>query len=364
MRYLMIILLGLCSALPANAKAEVEADKSAARIMVYFTVGRDSAPATNVTAAQFEAHLKALKTGNYNVMALSKIINAYEKGKSLPAKTVAITFDGGDKSIIRTAAPLLSRHKIPYTVFIAPARADADDPRYLNWADIKSLEKSPLVSFGLHPEEYKDFSYSSEETIRLRLNNATARLRNQLSDKIDIFSFPFGEYTKKYQDIVSSYGFKAAVGQSSAVAYNETNRFALPRFTMVEDYANIERFDMTASSLPLPVNDVSPITSHINTSNPSIGFTVGEDIESLNGLSCFTSGHGRTALNIIGDRRVEIRLKRPIDESRFRVNCTLPVIDSTDSENNSWRWFGLLLSVNDTVLEKAMNQPKDKSTQD
>lgn len=364
MRYLFILLLSLLPALPANATTDIEADKSAARIMVYFTVGRDNAPETNVTAAQFETHLQALKQGDYNVMALPAIINAYESGRNLPAKTVAITFDGGDKSIIRTAAPLLSRYDMPYTVFIAPARAQANDPRYLNWNDIKSLEKSSLVSFGLHPEEYRDFSYSSEETIRLRLNNATARLRNQLSDKIELFSFPFGEYTKQYKDIITAYGFKAAFGQSSAVAHNKVDRFALPRFTMVENYANSERFEMTASALPLPVMDVSPTTSHITSLNPSIGFTVHDDIESLNGLSCYASDQGKAPIDIIGNNRVEIRLSQPISENRFRVNCTLPVREGKDSEIKYWRWFGMLLNVNDTILEKALNQPNKEISED
>lgn len=364
MKYILIIVLILLPALPANAVSEVEADKSAARIMVYFTVGRDAAPATNVTTAQFETHLQALQQGNYNVMKLPDIIEAYEKGKSLPAKTVAITFDGGDKSIILAAAPLLSRYKMPYTVFIASVRADAKDPRYLDWDDIKSLKKSSLVSFGLHPKNYQDFSYSGEETIRSELNNATARLRNQLSDKVNLFAFPFGEYNKKYKDIISAYGFKAAFGQSSAVAHNKADRFALPRFTMVENYANSERFNMTASALPLPVMDISPTTSHIHQTKPSIGFTAHDDIETLDGLSCFASGHGQTPINIIGNHRVEIRLEQAISENRFRVNCTLPVKSNRDSETKHWRWFGMLLTLNDTILEKDLTQPEKQVTEE
>ncbi len=350
MRLILLILLFMAFPHNAFATSNVEADKTAARILVYFTVGRDEAPATNVTLEQFKSHLQELVEGDYHVLPLPKIIIAYETGKTLPENTVAITFDGGDKSILKNAVPLLEAHKIPYTIFIATARADQNDPRYLNWDDIRLIQKSSLLSIGLHPEIYSDINHGNIQYMRLNLNNATARLREETSINTRLFAYPFGANTQNYKDLISTYGFKAAFGQQSGVAYAKADRFMLPRFTMTENYANTQRFQMTVSSLPLPVTDATPKTSHISNTQPAIGFTIFNDIEEISSLSCFASGQEQPNIHIVGKKRVEIRLKTPINQQRFRVNCTLPVKEDKDRETKRWRWFGYLMTLNEIQI--------------
>lgn len=358
----IVLLTALLSALvPLSSLAapmegdKIEADESAARILVYYTVGRDEAPDSNVTVEQFTSHLMELTKGDYKVLPLPDIIEAYEAGQSLPPNTVALTFDGGDKSVLETAAPLLEEYNLPYTIFIATARADANDPRYLTWDDIRLMLKSPLISIGLHPDIYGDVSAQKIDSIRLSLNNATARLREETSISTTLFAYPFGAYSQQYKDLVTTYGFKAAFGQQSGVASSTIDRFALPRFTMTEDYADAQRVKMTIDALPLPVTDVTPTISHISNAQPAIGFTVPENTGDLTTLSCFASGQEKPDINIIGKSRVEIRLKQPINNDRFRVNCTLPVKDGNTEETKRWRWFGYLMTLDETNMNSLEN---------
>jgi hypothetical protein len=176
-----------------------------------------------------------------------------------------------------------------------------------------------------------------------------------------IFAYPFGEFDENYHEIVSAYGFLAALGQQSGVAYNGSDIFALPRFTMTENYANIDRFQMTANALPLPVTDMTPVHSHIYNTQPSIGFTAPELLGKLNTLSCFASGQEKPEINIVGKNRIELRLKQPIEETRFRLNCTLPVESENTSKAVRWRWLGLLLTIDDTVLPSPVKQAQEDS---
>lgn len=327
----------------------LEADKSAARIMVYFTVGRDEAPATNVTLEQFQAHMAELASGDYSVLSLNKIIESYKNGAVLPANAVAITFDGGDKSILETAAPILEKHGFPYTVFIASERADSNDPRHLTWRDIKTLQKSRLITLGIHPQNYHDYTGQSVKTIRTQVNNATTRFREETGINPQFFSYPFGTFDDTYYKIIADYGFEAAFGQQSGVAYANDDRFALPRFTMTENFAHVDRFIMTAGALPLPVHDASPVSPLLTDNTPSIGFTIPDSLSNMiHSLSCFASGQEKPEINVIGERRVELRLRQAIGQTRFRVNCTLPV--KTD-ETQRWRWFGRLFKLSEPALE-------------
>ena len=352
MRYVLFLCLFFLAA-PVHATTLEEADKSAVRIMAYFTVGRDDIPATNVTTDQFASHLAELASGDYHVMALPDVLKAYKANTPLPENAVAITFDGGDKSVLTNAAPLLERYGFPYTVFIATGHADTLFPNHLNWRDIKTLHKTGLANFGLHPESYTNLSGKPLETIRSQLNNATVRFRNEMGFNAGLFAYPFGEYDENYHETVSAYGFQGAFGQQSGVAYNGHDVFALPRFTMTENYANIDRFQMTANALPLPVTDMTPAYSHIYKSQPSVGFTAPELLGKLNRLSCFASGQEKPEINIVGKNRIEIRLAQSIDESRFRLNCTLPAEAGNSNETKRWRWLGALLTVDEAVLQPA-----------
>ena len=134
-----ILILLLCVSIPvSHAQEAPDADQTAVRIIVYFNVGRDDAPATNITKAQFKTHMDILSDNDYHVIALQDIVNTYKNGKALPPNSVAITFDGGHKSVLHNAMPLLEDYNFPYTIFVASDHADMNSNLYLNW---KRLEK-------------------------------------------------------------------------------------------------------------------------------------------------------------------------------------------------------------------------------
>lgn len=342
----LLCLLILSSIVPAFAGLQSQHDKSAARIMVYFNVGRDNIPTKNVTIEQFKSHLLELTEGDYNVLPLQHVIDTYKEGTTLPLNSVVLTFDGGDKSILHNAVPLLEEYKLPYTLFIAPARAHEDSPRYINWRELKTLLKTDLITLGIHSDNYSHSSTQNTENIRRTINNAASRFRENIGFQPMFFSYPFGEYSKIYKDIISAYGFKAAFGQHSGVAYARADHYALPRFTMTENYGDEQRFKMTANALPFPIHDITPSYSYLD-KVPAIGFTIDDNFAGkLSNISCFASGQSKPETIIIG-KRVEIRLEQPILKDRFRVNCTLPVKSTDSTKPKQWRWFGLLLTIND-----------------
>ena len=131
-------------------------------------------------------------------------------------------------------------------------------------------------------------------------------------------------------------GFVAALGQHSGVAHAKADQFYLPRFPLNENFGSIDRFKLVASTLPLPVFDVTPIDYVLVENPPHFGFSVSSEINSLDRLSCFAfpGVGGPVKLTRLGDRRIEIRMKKAFPAGRARFNCTLP------TPNGQWRWFG------------------------
>lgn len=321
---------------------------NSAVIYAYHRISEPEYPSTNINFDQFEAHIKKIIQDGYTVVSLNDIYKAFKEGTSLPPKAVAITFEGGHKSILDEAVPLLLEHELPFTIFFAVDQAEWQSDSYLSWRDLNKLIRNDEVSLGLHPATYRHLLETNEQDLLTQINRARSRYREEFDEEAAFFSYPFGEYSKTIKKMVEDNHFKAAFGQQSGVANEQSDLFAIPRFAMTESYGGIERFQLTANALPLRIKDISPDNPLLTENPPVIGFTVLDDYKNIDQLSCFATATGKTSLEIIG-KRVEIRLNEPFTQGRGRINCTLPA-DFDDEGVMRWRWFGMLFSIKDDLL--------------
>lgn len=320
---------GAVQAQPTQGVAE---DKHSARILAYFMIGENDNPNASVSLEQFEIHLQTLKNDSVP-MALPDIVAAWKQEKPLPDKTTAITFDGGHRSVLTQALPLLEKHKIPFTVFVASDLADIGAPQYLSWEDVKKLQKNDLATIGMHTASYENFLYA--ENFSASLNKARARFREQMGNVPKYFSFPQGAYNDVQQELIEKQGF-ISVGQHSGVAYTATT--VLPRFTMNTYFSDETRLTMILNALPLPVSDKTPEPSMRSSPKDSItsyGFTA---LHGNKDIRCHSSDEDVT-LEKVNDKRVEIRTTARLTDSRLRINCTQK---ANKDEGNAFRWMGFL----------------------
>ncbi len=352
---------GLAMAIGTPFAQATEYDDKSAVIFAYFAIGNDDNPSSSIRTEQFAQHIAELSSGTYNVMPLPAIIDAFAANKPLPPHTVAITFDGADKSILKDGIPLLQEHDLPFTIFIPADRVSSGKPPFMDWDDLRRLKRTGLATFGLHPSSYGRLADESDGEIKRQINNSIAEIRKELDVNVTMMAYPYGEYDDEFKALARSIGLKAAFGQQSGVAWSGDDHFALPRFTLTERYGDMDRFLMTANALPLPATDISPDDPHLSSLTPSIGFTVADPLaKSLKGLSCFSSSEEKPELEILGSR-VEIRMSEPFREDRPRINCTLPVA-TAPGEDPRFRWLGMMYTVPQDLLDKAA-QAEEVTTQ-
>ncbi len=340
--YSAILGLGMLLSTMHPALAE-ESDRASAVIFVYQRIGDDSLPQGSISLDQFKEHIKELKTGGYNVLPLQKIVDALKDGDTLPAKTVGITFEGAYTTTLNAAVPLLDEAELPYTVFYSSDNADGASPSYMTWKQLKDLKRDKFATLGILPSAYAHMVGQTDVQNAALINKAIAKYKEQFDEDPAFFAYPYGEYSATLKKQLSGYTFKAAFGQQSGVVHTKSDFMALPRFTMTDNFGDLQRFQLTASALPLPVSDVIPDDTVIKNNPPLIGFTVAPEIKNLSKLSCFVSGVGKAPLTKVGGGRIEIRLKDPLDDRRTRVNCTVPDETVIPGQGQQWRWFGMLL---------------------
>lgn len=326
-----------------NASAAISADKSTAVIFMYQRIGEEQTAQGNISLEQFQEHITELTRGGYSVLPVPKIIEAMKDGTGLPPKTVGITFDGAYQATLANVVPLLTDTQLPFTIFFASDMAEGSNPAHMNWDQLKKLGKNKLVNFGILPAAYEHMVSQTSEQNAALINRAVSRYREMMGKPPTLFSYPYGEYNATLEKQLKSYNFNASFGQQSGVIYAGSNFMALPRFTMTDDYGDLDRFILTANAQPLPVNDIVPEDTMLVKNPPLIGFTVTPEISQLGKLACFGSNLGKLPLTRIGNNRVEIRYNKPFTDRRIRINCTLPNNIVTPGEPLRWRWFGMLL---------------------
>lgn len=349
---LMFAAFGMAMAGTVRAQSSIPQDQQSAVIFTYHHIGDDLNPSANLPREKFAYHLEELKSGNYHVLSLGEIINDLKTGNKIPDPAVAVTFDGGHKATIDYAAPLLLKHGFPFTIFISTDALDNPARGSLTWDDVRKLARNNLVTIGLHPASYQRLYDKDKAEISRQLNKALSRYREELGREAEFFAYPFGEASAEYSALVERQGFKAAFGQQSGVAYAGADLFMLPRFSMTGSYGDLDRFQLTALALPLPVQDVSPRDPYIHDTTPEIGFTVDPALKNqIKAMSCFSSAAEKANLQIIAGNRVEIRLEKPFEDERGRINCTMPGPMDETREQPRWRWFGMMLTMPVTYPE-------------
>ena len=308
---------------------------SGAVVVMYHRFGEGGIPSTNIRLEQFEQHLEELASGRYNVVSLEEVVDAFEKGRQLPDRTVAITIDDAYLSTYTEAWPRFRQAGLPFTVFVSTEPVDQRVGGYMNWAQLRELAGSG-ATIANHTVSHLGMTAAGDATNREELRQAQQRIKDEIGRAPNIFAYPFGEYASQTIEIVKQAGFVAAFGQHSGVAHERASRFELPRFALNETYGDIGRFRLVVNARPLPVSEITPPDTLLddNSNPPPFGFTVDKQIEGLERLNCFAS-NGPTTVERLAARRFEVRISKPFAPGRGRFNCTLPTRDGR------FRWFGI-----------------------
>ncbi len=97
--------------------------QGAAVVLRYHRVGAD-AP-LSVSAEEFEGQLRFLRS-HCRVVPAGELVTCLRKGKPLPPRAAAITFDDGYEDNFTQALPLLQRYCLPATFFVTTGWIDTE----------------------------------------------------------------------------------------------------------------------------------------------------------------------------------------------------------------------------------------------
>ena len=289
-------------------------------------------PSTNISMDVFKRHVELILDANLSFYHPKKFEDEFNLPKK--EKKILLTVDDAFQSFYDNAWPYLKKNKIPFLLFVSTE--PVGNKGYMNWEQIKEVEKSEFGVIGHHSHSHDYLIDKSQEIFLDDIETSNLIFKEKLGYVPTLFSYPFGEYSKYMRDYISQ-NFKIAFGQHSGVIDINKNKFELPRFPINEKYGEIERFKSIINYYPLEYENLEPEEKKLSKVNNPPRFKVKffEHQKNISNINCYSNeGDQWMKSNIkLIDNELTIKFREPFLPRRGRINCSV-------NDNGKWRWFG------------------------
>ena len=308
--------------------------------IMYHRFEENKYPSTNIRINDFKTHLEILKEKKIS------FINANEFEKKLKEnkkeKKILITIDDAYLSFYKKAWPLLKKDKIPFILFVSTREVGKHN--YMSWDQIREISKENFVHIGNHSHTHEYLIDSTPKEIEDDIKKSISIFKKEIGYNSQFFSYPFGEYSLKFKNIINDLGFKYAFGQHSGVSDETKDFLELPRFPLNEKYGKIDRFTSLLKTLPFKYESIVPNEKYINkkTNPPEIKIEFKKNIKNLNQVTCYSNEEDKwrkSNINFNKENILTIKLAGKFITERGRINCSLR------EGNGYWRWLGIQFVV-------------------
>jgi peptidoglycan/xylan/chitin deacetylase (PgdA/CDA1 family) len=185
----------------------------------------------SIPLPEFERQMRWLHENGYRTITLDELADWLDGTAPRPERAVALTFDDGDESFVRFAAPVLRRYGFRGTVFFLTGRAGARDWNDLDlvtWDALRALEREGLIRVESHTHDmhtkvrrsgevvplfllsYRDAAGRPERTSPLGRDLLASReaIRRELGHDTRFLAWPFGFGEADVDSLAHSLGFR------------------------------------------------------------------------------------------------------------------------------------------------------------
>ena len=304
---------------------------------MYHRFEENKYPSTNIKIEIFKKQINYVLKKNYKFYDPDMFNKEYDKVKS--EKRILLTIDDAYLSFYENAWPFLKEKRIPFILFVSTEPVGKNG--YMNWKQIKEIEKENFVYIGNHSHSHKYLVEYTFEAFKNDINKSINIFKSKIGYNPKFFSYPFGEYSLKQKNFIKQ-KFDIAFGQQSGVIDLNKDKYQLPRFPINEKYGDMDRFEFLIDLKPLEFKKISledNLVSDIN-NPPELFIEFFENQKNLDRINCFSDEGDNWSKTItsIDDNKLNVFFNEKFKFRRGRINCSMNDIDG-------WRWLGLQFSI-------------------
>ena len=285
----------------------------------------------------FVEQIEMIKNANYEFYDIQEFIDNFNQPKN--EKRILITIDDAFSSFYEIAWPFLKENRIPFILFVSTE--PVGNKGYMTWDQIREIEQESYGYIGHHSHTHDYLIEKSKEDFIKDIEIASKIFLKELGYVPNLFSYPFGEYSKFMKDYISE-NFSFAFGQHSGVIDLNKDKYELPRFPINENYGELDRFKSIINFFPLEFKNLIPEEKKLSNKNNPPEFEVEffENQKNLNNINCYSNegnNWAKSNTNFLNNK-LTIKFRDTFTPRRGRVNCSL-------NDNGKWRWFGVQFVV-------------------
>jgi peptidoglycan/xylan/chitin deacetylase (PgdA/CDA1 family) len=188
----------------------------------------------------FRRHLDLLEELDVRVLPLETAVTRLRAG-TLPERAVALTFDDGYASVLRTAWPLLKERGLPASLFVVTAAlvgplrfrwdaAETDPERYgLSTAGELVDAVGQGLDIGSHTVTHPWLPGLEPALLEHELGESRARLEDLLGRPVRSLAYPTGGWTRLVRDAAERAGYTTGITVDRGTNTARTHPLALRR---------------------------------------------------------------------------------------------------------------------------------------
>ena len=237
-------------------------------ILIYHRISDTDNNPTTLTVADFDAQMKYLFDSGYSVISPDDLLDAWEKGKTLPRNPVVVTFDDGHADIYNNVFPILQKYNMRATVFIVTDHIGLKD--FLTWDQVRALQSGGFMDFESHSMSYKDLTKLKGDKLWNEIYGSKQAIEWILKKPVKFMAYPDGRYTVDAEDTCKEVGFRATFIEDYGLTDNDDNPYVLTRIPVIGSNKNtLLRFKLRLNGAPIfaPINRFK---KDISDGNPEI----------------------------------------------------------------------------------------------
>ena len=309
---------------------------------MYHRFEENKYPSTNIRINDFKKHIEIIEQNNIKFINPNDFENELKDNKL--QRKILLTIDDGFLSFYENAWPILKEKKIPFILFVSTREIGAFN--YMTWDQIKEIGKEDFVEIGNHSHTHEYLVDENNESIKKDIEKSISIFKKNLGKNSQFFSYPFGEYSIDFKNIIKDLNFKYAFGQHSGVMDETKDLYELPRYPINEKYGEIERFKSLTKTLPFKYKSIYPEEKYLlqDKNPPEVKIHFFDNIKNLKSVNCYSNeGNNwrQSDIKFENSNTLLINIAEKFVGERGRINCSLR------DPSGLWRWLGIQFVVSE-----------------
>jgi len=210
----------------------VAAPPKGLRVLMYHAIGtevpEDRKCLYNIPVSVFEQQVEALAS-----MAQATTISLHKLAIDDEQLNLGITFDDGYRDNLYTAAPILQKYQLPFSIFIVTESVKQNDPLFLSRSDIRALVNDCGANIGSHSATHARLAECSDRRLKEELVSSKHFLEDLLGKEVSSISYPHGSVSLRVRDAAEEAGYRIGMTSCFGVNSAKTDTLLLDRIPVL-----------------------------------------------------------------------------------------------------------------------------------